>query len=132
MVEAFSAAKANVEAMEACLEVTADVEATGACREATAAMVRAAVARARAAAATVRAAVAAAAAAVEACWAEAAKAEAKEAEEGCLAVEKVEEGSSEVSQRSGVSSPTAWMLVATSRAATWPEPFGHCKVAGRS
>jgi hypothetical protein len=24
------------------------------------------------------------------------------------------------------------MLVATSRAATWPEPFGHSKVAGRS
>jgi hypothetical protein len=26
----------------------------------------------------------------------------------------------------------AWMLVATSRAAAWPEPFGHSKVAGRS
>ena len=101
MVVAFSAAKANVEAMEACWEVTAIVEATGECREATAAMAMAAVAMVRAAAATVRAAVAAA---VEACWAEVAKVEAKEGEVGGLA-RVTAAGWEKVSQRSGVSSP---------------------------
>ena len=128
MVVAFSAAKANVEAMEACWAEVAEVKVVGAMEAAMegksevsqrsgvsspmAWMLLAAAAAARAAAAAAKVVVAGA---VETCWAGVAKAVAKGAEAKEAREAKV-----------------ARAMEAAKAVEAWPEPFGQSTVAEHS